>query len=163
MALEIEGKWLVKSFEEEMATSQTPIWQGYVAKDANATLLRVRKAGDVYYLTVKGKATMGSKIEIEREIDKEFFEELWQLTVGRRVQKVRYEVPLVGEANDLVAEVDVFEGELAGLIMVEVEVSSAELLSKLRNDPPEWFGLDVTEDIRYSNSELASTGLPEVA
>ena len=47
--------------------------------------------------------------------------------------------------------------------MVEVEVSSAELLSKLRNDPPEWFGLDVTEDIRYSNSELASTGLPEVA
>ena len=108
MALEIEGKWLVKSFEEEMATSQTPIWQGYVAKDANATLLRVRKAGDVYYLTVKGKATMGSKVEIEREIDKEFFEELWQLTVGRRVQKVRYEVPLVGEANDLVAEVDVF-------------------------------------------------------
>lgn len=104
MALEIEGKWLVKSFEEEMRLDTL------AAMSKVDEHLRVRKAGDVYYLTVKGKATMGSKVEIEREIDKEFFEELWQLTVGRRVQKVRYEVPLVGEANDLVAEVDVFEG-----------------------------------------------------
>jgi adenylate cyclase len=163
MALEIEGKWLVRSFDVEMAISKTQIWQGYVAQDANATLLRVRKAGEVYFLTVKGKSHMGSKVEIEREIDKEFFDELWQLTEGRRVQKIRYEVPLVGEDNELVAEVDVFEGNLGGLTMVEVEVSSAELLKSLRSNPPEWFGEDVTEDIRYSNSQLASTGLPEVA
>ena len=45
------------------------------------------------------------------------FDALWPLTAGRQVLKTRYFVPL----GDLTVEVDVYEGDLDGLVTAEVE------------------------------------------
>jgi CYTH domain-containing protein len=61
--------------------------------------------------------------------------------------------------DGLTAEVDVYEGALAGLITAEVEFSSEEASSAFA--PPGWLGREVTGDKRYANRALAVDGLPQ--
>jgi adenylate cyclase len=49
-------------------------------------------------------------------------------------------------------EVDEFLDENAGLVVAEVELESEDQPF----DRPDWLGLEVTEDARYYNSNLAS-------
>jgi CYTH domain-containing protein len=50
-------------------------------------------------------------------------------------------------------EVDVFEGENAGLLMAEIELDSEnEAFEK-----PSWLGQEVTGDNRYYNAYLSNT------
>lgn len=163
---EIEGKWLnPEGYVERIVRSYT-IRQGYIAQDANGTVVRLRQRDDEYFQTVKGRPlSPGSKPERERQVDQDFFEEFWDFTEGRRVEKVRHIVPilgqkLLGETMDLTAEIDVFGGRHEGLVMVEVEVPTAEHLTDLRANKPDWFGLDVTDDMRYGNNWIASNGIP---
>ena len=69
---------------------------------------------------------------------------------GRLIEKSRYLIPLDGK---LTAELDIFEGDLAPLIIVEVEFDSLDAANSFI--PPEWFGEDVTESRKYHNSNLA--------
>lgn len=55
--------------------------------------------------------------------------------------------------HGLTAELDVFEGTLAPLILVEVEFSSEEEANSFV--PPSWFGEDVTFSGKYHNSSLS--------
>ena len=90
-------------------------------------------------LTVKRGAGL-SRDEVEVEISPEQFEALWPLTEGRRLRKRRHVLPHDG----LEIEVDVYEGELEGLIVAEVEFESED---KARGfEPPAWLGDDVTGD-----------------
>ena len=50
-------------------------------------------------------------------------------------------------------ELDVFEGELAPLILAEVEFPSEEEANSFV--APEWFGEDVTYSNKYHNSNLS--------
>ena len=58
-------------------------------------------------------------------------------------------IPLEG---NLTIELDVFEGDLAPLILAEVEFSDEQ--SALSFTPPDWFGEDVTFSGKYHNSQL---------
>ena len=60
--------------------------------------------------------------------------------------------------GDLTVELDVYEGDLDGLVTAEVEFPDEA--SALAFDAPEWLGRDVTEDKRYGNRVLAVEGLP---
>jgi CYTH domain-containing protein len=79
---------------------------------------------------------------------------LWEATSGRRIEKTRYEVPHAGR----IVEVDVYHGELAGLVIAECEFASAE--ESRRFVPPEWLGGEVTGDPDYKNQSLALHGRP---
>ena len=69
---------------------------------------------------------------------------------GRLIRKKRYMIPL----NDsLTIELDVFEGDLAPLLLAEVEFPDEA--SALSFTPPEWFGTDVTFSSEYHNSTLS--------
>ena len=76
------------------------------------------------------------------------------MTEGRRVVKTRHEVPL----GDLVAEVDVYAGDLDGLLTAEVEFPDEAAARAFV--APEWLGRDVTDDTRYGNRVLAVDGIP---
>ncbi len=79
--------------------------------------------------------------------------ELLAALPGRDLIKVRWAVDLDGE----VGSVDVFEGDLLGLVMLEVDLKSATRLSDF--SPPAWVGPEVTHDEAFTGGAL-STLLP---
>ena len=131
------------------------IRQGYVAVDGDVTV-RVRITGDGSWLTVKGGGGL-ARTEVEVAIDADDAEALWPHTVGRRIGKTRHRIPL-DTSRPLVAEVDVFDGDLAGLCLIEVEFDSVDAAEAF--DPPAWFGSEVTGNPGWSNAALARHGRP---
>jgi CYTH domain-containing protein len=128
--------------------------QGYLAEDGDVTLrVRISDAGS--WLTVKAGSGL-ARTEVEVTIDDEAAEELWPHTNGRQLEKTRYRVEL--PESGLVAEVDLFEGELDGLCLVEVEFDSVDAANGF--DPPQWFGREVTGQPGWSNADLARSGRP---
>jgi CYTH domain-containing protein/CHAD domain-containing protein len=155
VAAEIERKFLVPTLPEAAARARTVrIEQGYVAI-GERTEVRLRRASGWMTLTAK-RGHGETREEHEIALYREQFEALWALTDDRQLVKTRRDLPL-GEAG-LTAELDVYEGALEGLIVVEVEFDSAERGRAFQ--PPEWFGEEVTGDPAYSNQRLASVGMP---
>ncbi|MDA2925108.1 CYTH domain-containing protein [Acidobacteria bacterium AH-259-L09] len=155
MPEEIERKFLVESLPNNLDQyPQERIYQGYLAIMEDGTEVRLRAKGTRYFETVKsGRGKR--RIELEVEITEEQFKALWPGTKGRRIEKVRYEIPhIVGKL-----QVDVYHTDLEGLVTVEVEFDSEK--SSLRFLPLEWFGREVTEDKRYKNQSLALHGMPK--
>ena len=151
---EIERKYLVARLprDSEQLTG-TFIEQGYLAVCPDGAEVRLRRKGDRFFQTVKkGRGLVRAEAEIE--ISEAQFAALWPMTSGRRVSKQRYQLPMGGH----VAELDVFCGTLEGLALVEVEFASIE--DSRRFTPPDWFGADVTEDLRFKNQHLALHGMP---
>ena len=106
-------------------------------------------------MTVKGKGLL-AKEEFELEITKAEYDHLLTKAESPAVEKVRYLVPL---EDGLTAEVDVYEGKLAGLMTTEVEFPT--LAEAEAYEPPYWFGKDVSFDHRYKNTSLSLYGIPE--
>ncbi len=153
---EVERKFVLPAPPE--ALDQHPskrLEQGYLAIDPAGSEVRIRRKDDETLMTVK----LGIGLirgEEEFAIDPERFERLWPMTEGRQVVKTRYFVPL---EDGLTAEVDVYDGDLDGLVTGEIEFPDAE--TALAFAAPDWLGRDVTEDPRYANRTLAVEGIPE--
>src|SRR4051794_41058207 len=154
-AIEIERKFVVVEPPADLDRwPSTAVEQGYVAIAGDGTEVRVRRRAGQATLTVKSGAGR-TRVEEEIEIEPERFERLWPLTEGRRIEKARYEI---AAGDGLVLELDVYEGELRGLVVAEVEFDSEEAAEAFT--PPDWLGPDVTEDGRYKNQRLARDGAP---
>ena len=149
---EIERKFLVPAMPDETGDG-IPIEQGYLPLAGEESELRVRRKGEQTVLTVKRGRGL-ERFEHEAEIPADAFDALWPLTEGRRIEKTRYEIPYEGAKIEL----DEYAGDLAGLLVAEVELPSREAAASFK--PPAWFGEDVTEDGRYGNRSLAEHGRP---
>ena len=145
--MEIERKYLIRLLPENLSQYQCKrIAQGYICTNP---VVRIRKSNDEYYLTYKGKGLMARE-EYNLPLTQEGYEHMLPKIDGRLIEKSRYLIPLDGK---LTAELDIFEGDLAPLIIVEVEFDSLDSANSFI--PPEWFGEDVTESRKYHNSNLA--------
>jgi adenylate cyclase len=153
--VEIERKFLIAGDPEVEPSKAWHIEQGYLALagDRGEAEVRLRRANDDLFLTVKG-GTGQIRVEEEFPVDSEAFESLWPLTEGRRVSKTRHVFP----HGDLEIELDVFEGALQGLRIAEVEFPDQNAADEF--EPPGWFGDEVTGDRRYLNETLAMEGVP---
>lgn len=153
---EIERKYLVPDGVALTLPDGDGLRQGYLAIDG-AVEVRLRLQGPDAVLTVKaGRGRV--RTEVERPVTAAEADELWPHTDGRRVEKTRHLVPL---PEALVAEVDVYEGALAGLRTVEVEFPDAVAADAFV--PPEWFGEELTGRDGWSNADLALRGRPDLA
>jgi adenylate cyclase len=152
LSVEVERKFLVGELPDLDGAAADEIEQGYLAIGAEGEV-RVRHKGDALVLTAKRGEGL-SRQEAEIELDRERFDELWPLTEGRRLHKRRHVVP----HGDLKIEVDVYAGDLEGLVVAEVEFASED--DARRFDPPQWLGEEVTGDRRYLNETLAAEGAP---
>jgi adenylate cyclase len=150
--MEVERKFLVPEPPDLAGTDSNEIEQGYLAVGAEGEV-RLRRKGEALLLTAKRGAGM-SRDEAEVELDGESFERLWPLTEGRRLHKRRHVIP----RGDLKIEVDVYEGDLEGLVVAEIEFASEEQARSF--EPPGWIGEEVTGDRRYLNETLATQGRP---
>ncbi len=158
--MEIERKFLIKTLPENLESyPHKQISQGYIS-DINPSI-RIRQQDDKYLLTIKSVSNVDKdkqhlmNNEIEFVITKEKFYNLSTKVENTFIEKTRYYINL----GDLTAELDVFKNALSPLITVEVEFNSEE--EALSFQPPDWFGLDVTADIRYKNFHLSTFGLPK--
>ena len=156
MGTEIERKFSLAGEPEWLGDCEaTRIEQGYLAIEGEGgTEVRLRRRDGETVLTVK-RGSGRTRTEEEIELELEQFEALWPLTEDRRVAKMRYLVPT--ETGDI--EVDVFEGELAGMVTAEIEFDSEAASDAF--EPADWLGAEVTGDERYANETLATHGLPE--
>ena len=146
MAREIERTFLVKNYKfVEMATDTIVILQGYLNRDPERTV-RVRLANEKAYITIKGKNHGCARNEFEYEIPLDDARQILSMCTGRIIDKTRYIVPFEGH----IWEVDVYNGDLKGLIVTEVELE--------REDEPvilaPFAGKEVTGDPKYYNSQL---------
>ncbi len=147
--VEIERKFLLKKLPPRLRRfHHRPIEQGYLVTRVDGTQIRLRKAGRQLWLTIKRGRGI-SRHEIEIELTRSQFNELWPATAGRRLSKTRYDVPL----GKHVIEIDVYRGRNKGLVVAEVEFGSEAECERFR--PPDWFAADVSGKSRYSNVRLA--------
>jgi adenylate cyclase len=155
-AIEIERKFLVAEPPSDLSRwPSSAIEQGYLAVADDGTEVRVRRRDrGAAVLAVKSG---GGRRRVEEEIDiePERFDRLWPLTQGRRIEKQRYEIPT---DDGHVIELDVYAGDLDGLVVAEVEFDSDEEADAFA--PPPWFQREVTDDPRYKNQRLACDGAP---
>lgn len=152
MMKEIERKFLTEKVPFVLTDfPEQKIRQSYLHLSPT---IRIRQTDNRFFLTIKGKGHLARE-EYELEITEEEYQGLLQKAETPAVEKKRYLVPV---AQDLTAEVDVYEGALAGLITTEVEFPSEEAAKAFV--PPAWFGEDVTADKRYKNTFLAVHGIP---
>jgi adenylate cyclase len=152
LGMEVERKFLVSVPPNLDAANVDEIEQGYLAIGSDGEV-RVRRKGDQLLLTAKRGSGL-SRQEAEIELDSTSFDELWALTEGRRLRKRRHVIP----HGELKIEMDVYGGDLEGLIVAEIEFRSEEEAKAF--DPPGWLGEEVTGDHRYLNETLATSGAP---
>lgn len=147
--MEIERKFLVKELPENLeGYEQKRICQGYVCTNP---VVRIRRSNDEYFLTYKGRGKMVRE-EHEFPLSAEAFEHILPKIDGILIDKIRYLIPL---EDGHMAELDIFQGKLAPLRLVEVEFSSIEEAEQFV--APEWFGDDVTNSKEYHNSNLSNS------
>jgi len=146
---EIERKFLLKRFPPDMKKyPHDTIEQGYLAVGRGGLQVRLRKKGSVLSLTYK-EGTRGEREEREIRLSLEQFNALWPATAGRRLTKVRYDVPWKKHA----IEIDVYRGRHDGLVVAEVEFDDQKSAAEFQR--PDWLGRDVTGKPKYSNVALA--------
>ena len=146
MGQEIERKFLVKGEAWRALARGVAFRQGYLSTTQQRTV-RVRIAGETGYLTIKGPSIGASRSEFEYKIPLADAEAMLDDLCERPlIEKTRFAIPV----DDVVWEVDEFEGENKGLIVAEVELSAEDQAVDL----PDWVGEEVTGDSRYFNSNL---------
>jgi adenylate cyclase len=152
MGIEIERKFLVDESKWKPADAGTRIVQAYLSSAKERTV-RVRLQGDVARLTIKGAAAGISRAEYEYPIPSEDAREMLEKLCERPfIDKTRHLEEFAGRTW----EVDVFHGENEGLIVAEIELEDADAAVEL----PPWALEEVSEDHRYSNSNLAKKPWP---
>lgn len=149
MAKEIERKFRVYNVPKDIIIlNKWEINQGYIAIGSDNSELRIRKSGNAFYLTYKsGNGVVRN--EFEAPISELFFNELWPRTLGKRIEKERFEIRYPNGNIEL----DIFRNREDNLIIAEIEFQSEIECSNFV--PPAWFGEEVTDDSRYRNQNLA--------
>ena len=145
--IEIERKFIPKYLPDNL--EQYPfheIEQGYLC---TTPVVRIRRLDEQYFLTYKSCGLM-EHAEYELPLTEEGYLHLRNKTDGILITKRRYLIPL---DDSHTIELDIFRGFFEGVTLAEVEFSSTTDAEQFT--PPEWFGTDVTYDIRFHNSEMS--------
>ena len=147
--LEIERKFLISSDAWRTAVrSSTRMRQGYLNNETHCSV-RVRITDDQAWLNLKGVTIGAQRLEFEYEIPvSDAHHMLDALTCKPLIEKTRHLV----DVGNHTWEIDVFEGDNAGLVVAEVELGRPDESF----ETPQWVGEEVTHDPRYYNTCLSS-------
>lgn len=145
--MEIERKYLIHTLPENLENyPHRIIEQGYLSTEP---VVRIRRDNDEYILTYKSKGLMVRE-EYNLPLTKDSYMHLREKIDGRLIIKKRYLIPL---SNELTIELDIFGGDLAPLMLAEVEFPDETSANSFT--PPKWFGEDVTFSGEYHNNRLS--------
>lgn len=157
MAVERERRWLCHAVPAGMSTQIDCITDLYVT----GTRLRLREARPlsggpaIRRFSRKADVDAHTRLITTLYLSEDEFALLSQLLPGKRIQKRRHRLAPV---HDIAMAIDEFQGELAGLVMLEVEFDSPEQMASF--SAPDFAGVEVTEDPRFNGGALVQHGLP---
>ena len=151
--IEIEKTFLAKYLPADLKNFPSKeMLDIYVGTEMPHPDLRIRKNGDKYEFTRKSPISE-SDVSVQKEttipLSKNEFDDL-SFTRGKKIQKTRHLYKLgTGE----IAEIDVFSGDLAGLVVVDIEFSS----ENGKNDfpMPDFCLVEVTQEDFIAGGMLA--------
>lgn len=158
--MEIERKFLVTDLSKLDLNkyASKSITQDYIYVDA-LSIIRKRKIiqgeNTKYIYTIKTGKKGISVEEIEYEITKDQYNSLIPNSKFITIDKVRYIIPY---ENNLKIELDVFDGEYAGICFAEIEFKSEE--DAFNTQLPIWFGKELTNKV--TNSMMATGSREEI-
>lgn len=152
---EIERRFFVTTTDMLNGLKGERLIQAYLSEKGSQLTTRVRLSSEnKAWLTLKGRPANDSRgtelghDEFEYAIPIAHAQALIEGYASAGIVKTRYRIPFEGHTF----EVDVFEGNLAGLILAEVELATAAEAVVL----PSWIGLEVTHDPQYRNVNLVT-------
>lgn len=148
---ELELTYLAKSLPKGLASSKSKeIIDIYVPFSAVHPSLRIRKNGDVYEITKKQPISMSDiskQMENTIPLTKEEFQSLSKI-MGKVVRKIRYFYSHEGR----VAEVDVFQDNLKGLVLIDFEFKTEK--DKASFKMPDFCLAEVTQETAIAGGML---------
>lgn len=131
--IELEKTYLAKKLPKGLESfPHKEMVDMYIPSQAEHPVLRIRKKGDKYEITKKQPISGGDSSEQEEhtiKLTKEEYNSLCAVN-SKKVQKIRYDY----EYQNLKAEIDVFKGDLSGLVLVDFEFTNQKEKNAF-NDP----------------------------
>lgn len=149
--IELERTYLLKTIPKDLTKSNfKEIIDIYIPKNSNHPVLRIRKNGNKYEMTKKQPVHGKDSSKQEEQtiiLSSEEFESLNNID-GKKVHKIRYNY----EYNNKVLEVDVFQEELQGLILVDVEFENEEDMASF--EMPDFCLIEVTQEKTFAGGMI---------
>ena len=157
--IELELTYLAKSLPANLKDYPAKkIVDLYVDNGTDHFDLRIRQNGDKYELTRKIPVEAGDaskQTETTIVLNQTEFQSFAN-TTSRRIEKTRY----FFEHNNHTAEFDVFEGALAGLVLVDFEFDTED--QKNSFVMPEFCLVDITQETYIAGGVLAGKKYSEI-
>lgn len=150
--VETEQKFLLRDLPPRAREGiSMHLLQGYIpGKRVHERLRRLETNGVTEWIRTVKLGSGLQRVEIEESTSERIFDQMWPLTAGRRVEKIRYEI----EDGGYVWIIDQFLDR--DLVLAEVELPTLGLTPAI----PDWLAphlvRDVTSDPSYVNANLAS-------
>lgn len=159
--LELEYTFLASELPKEIeGISPTRLVDIYIPESgANHSCLRLRQKGNTYEITKKSPMTAGdasTQLETTIKLDANEFVAL-SSTSKKRIVKDRY----VTDINGFPAEVDIFRGELEGLVLIDFEFLNEEERSQFIK--PDVCLADVTQEDFIAGGLLAGKAYDDIS
>lgn len=142
----LDGEWLIFDGKSKIVRLEQAQLKLY--SDESDWTVRVRFRDEQTTLTLKGRRTHATAVELEWEVERSIAESLILENDPLFVEKQRFEWR---SEDGFLWEVDEFEGGLANLILAEVELPSEHTPVRI----PPWVGVELTGNHGWSNAALA--------
>ena len=157
---ELERTFLAKELPEGLLTAPSKeLLDIYVPSTSEHPNLRIRKLGEKYEITKKYPVVEGDssrQLEMTVPLTAEEFAELGTIK-GKQVLKTRYYY----KRDGVDYEIDVFRGDLEGLVLVDVEFLSVEAKDVFL--APEFCLVDVTQEKFVAGGMLCGKTYDDIA
>lgn len=158
--VELELTYLAREIPKEInGVKPSRLLDIYVPENSSAPFIRLRSKDDKCEITKKkpiDKNDFSRQTEQTIPLEKDEFEAL-AVSSGRRVEKDRYQVIIEGKT----AEVDVFDGALKGLVVIDFEFDTPE--AKADFTPPACCLAEVTQELFIAGGQLAGKSYTDIA
>ena len=142
--IELEKNYLAREIPENLGNCKfKEIIDVYIPKSSNHPVLRLRKNGDNFELTKKEPLEDGDSSRQEEQtiiLTEVEFNALSQQVEGKRVRKLRY----LYDYSNKVAEFDVFQDDLLGLVLVDFEFENED--EKNNFSIPDFCLVEITQE-----------------
>ena len=157
VAVERERRWLCCDVPRALVAQTEAITDLYVSGGR----LRLREARPIdggtprLRLSRKADADPQTRLITSIYLTEDEFAVLAASLPGVRIRKLRHRLK---RTSDVLLAIDEFQGEQAGLLLLEAEFKTSEQLAAYA--PPDFAGREVTDDPVFTGGHLALKGLP---